>query len=325
MRSMASRRRRRSRSASRRPINLTTTAAGIKLIEVHVDPATKATVAFPTTASPVRRVLVQDVDYRVETAPNVDAAGTLLQIVPLIPLLANNDPPGASRPRDIGYLVLVTNALRAANGAPIDADRDYATIKTAATRQQLREHHRRAPQCALRPRARAFRRRRRRGRESGERSSSRRASPRNRSTPCCASSRRASPRARRRPRWCCRCRQPRRAPIAGPAGPNLAEPALRHHHAALLPEPAGRAAHRHGHRAAEHLVARGESAAVRRRPQRSEERAQPHALQPVPGRRPRSSPCRCCSVFRARRPNPPLAGRSSSISTASPKIAARSR
>jgi hypothetical protein len=113
-------------------INLTTTAAGIKLIEVHVDPATKATVAFPTTASPVRRVLVQDVDYRVETAPNVDAGGTMLQIVPLIPLLANNDPPGTTRPRDIGYLVLVTNALRATNGAPIDADRDYATIKAAA-------------------------------------------------------------------------------------------------------------------------------------------------------------------------------------------------
>jgi hypothetical protein len=113
-------------------VDLTTTAAGVKLIEVHVDPATKATVAFPTTASPVRRVLVQDVDYRVETAPNVDAGGTLLQIVPLVPLLANNDPPGTTRPRDIGYLVLVTNALRATNGAPIDADRDYATIKTAA-------------------------------------------------------------------------------------------------------------------------------------------------------------------------------------------------
>ena len=107
-------------------------AAGIRLIEVHVDPATKATVAFPTTASPVRRVLVEDVDYMVETAPNIDAGGTLVQIVPLRPLLANNDAPGATRPRDIGYLVLVTNALRATNGAAIDADADYARIKTAA-------------------------------------------------------------------------------------------------------------------------------------------------------------------------------------------------
>jgi hypothetical protein len=113
-------------------INLTTSAAGIRLIEVHIDPATKATVAFPTTASPVRRVLVEGVDYMVETAPNIDASGTLVQIVPLRPLLANNDAPGAMRPRDIGYLVLVTNALRAANGAAIDADADYATIKTAA-------------------------------------------------------------------------------------------------------------------------------------------------------------------------------------------------
>ena len=113
-------------------IDLTSAAAGIRLIEVHVDPATKATVAFPTTASPVRRTLVQGVDYNVEIAPNIDTAGTLVQLVPLRPLLANNDAPGAMRPRDIGYLVLVTNALRATNGAAIDADRDYATIKTAA-------------------------------------------------------------------------------------------------------------------------------------------------------------------------------------------------
>lgn len=114
------------------PINLTTTAAGIKLIEVHIDPATKATVGFPVTSSPVRRVLVEGVDYMVENAPNIDDGDTLVQLVPLRPLLANNDPPGATRPRDIGYLVLVTNALRAANGAAIDADVDYARIKTAA-------------------------------------------------------------------------------------------------------------------------------------------------------------------------------------------------
>jgi hypothetical protein len=113
-------------------IDLTSAAAGIRLVEVHVDPATKATLAFPPTANPVRRVLVQDVDYRVEIAPNIDAGGALVQLVPIIPLLPNNDAPGAMRPRDIGYLVLVTNALRAANGAAIDADTDYATIKSAA-------------------------------------------------------------------------------------------------------------------------------------------------------------------------------------------------
>jgi len=114
------------------PVNLTTSAAGIRLIEVHVDPATKATIAFPTTASPVRRVLVEGVDYMVENAPNIDDGDTLVQLVPLRPLLANNDAPGATRPRDIGYLVLVTNALRATNGAAIDPDTDYATIKAAA-------------------------------------------------------------------------------------------------------------------------------------------------------------------------------------------------
>jgi hypothetical protein len=113
-------------------VDLTTSAAGIRLIEVNVDPATKATIGTTAAPNPVRRVLVQDVDYRVENAPNIDTAGTLVQLVPLRPLLANNDPPGATRPRDIGYLVLVTSALRATNGAPIDADLDYATIKAAA-------------------------------------------------------------------------------------------------------------------------------------------------------------------------------------------------
>jgi hypothetical protein len=113
-------------------IDLTTSPAGIRLIEVFVDPATKATVAFPTTASPVQRVLVEGVDYRVENAPSIDDGDTLVQLVPLRPLRANNDAPGPSRPRDNGYVVLVTNALRSTTGAPIDADLDYQTIKTNA-------------------------------------------------------------------------------------------------------------------------------------------------------------------------------------------------
>ncbi len=113
-------------------VDITTAAAGIRLVEVHIDPATKATVGFPLTSSPVRRVLVQDVDYRAEIAPNIDAGGALVQLVPIRPLLPNNDAPGATRPRDIGYMVLVTNALRATNGNAYAADADYATIKSAA-------------------------------------------------------------------------------------------------------------------------------------------------------------------------------------------------
>jgi len=113
-------------------VDITTAAAGIRLVEVHVDPATKATVGFPVTSSPVRRVLVQDVDYRAEIAPNIDAGGALVQLVPIRPLLANNDAPGATRPRDIGYMVLVTNSLHATNGHAFAPDADYATIKSAA-------------------------------------------------------------------------------------------------------------------------------------------------------------------------------------------------
>lgn len=114
------------------PVDLTTAAAGVRLVEVDIDPATKATVADPITGNPVRRVLVQDVDYRVELAPNIDAGGTLLQLVPIVPLQANNDAPGPGRTRDVGYLVLVTNALRATSGDAFQPDEDYATIKSGA-------------------------------------------------------------------------------------------------------------------------------------------------------------------------------------------------
>ncbi len=65
----------------------------------------------------------------------------------------------------------------------------------------------------------------------------------------------------------------------GPGGPESRESAFRHHHAALLPERTGGASRWYGDRATQHLVARGQSAASGRWPQRSEGRIQPHALQ----------------------------------------------
>ena len=100
------------------PINLATTAAGIRAHRsAHRSGRQGDVDSGPPSGVRCAAVLVQGVDYIVETAPNIDAGGTLVQIVPLRPLLPNNDAPGPTRPRDIGYLVLVTNALRAANGA----------------------------------------------------------------------------------------------------------------------------------------------------------------------------------------------------------------
>ena len=60
------------------------------------------------------------------------------------------------------------------------------------------------------------------------------------------------------------CRHHRRD--HGPGGSESRESAFRHHHAALLPERTGGTARRDGHRAAQHLVARGQSAASCRWP-----------------------------------------------------------
>ena len=114
-------------------INLTTSAAGIRLVEVHIDPATKATVGFPTTASPVRRVLVQDVDYRVEIAPNIDTGGTLdpdrAAASRCSRTMPRRDPP-ARATSAIWCSSPTRCGPRTARRSTADAD--YATIKTAA-------------------------------------------------------------------------------------------------------------------------------------------------------------------------------------------------
>jgi hypothetical protein len=97
------------------------TPGAIVVVEVLTDPTlNKAPVG-------VRRVLVPGVDFSAALAPNLDAGGALLQITPLKPLLANNVP----APRDIGYLVIVTNAVRSAAGVAAVPDTDYANIKAA--------------------------------------------------------------------------------------------------------------------------------------------------------------------------------------------------
>ncbi|MCU0758906.1 MAG: hypothetical protein MUF07_06870 [Steroidobacteraceae bacterium] len=94
------------------------TAAAVRVVQVTIDNATKATTG-------VVRPLVLGTDYALELAPDAGAAGTLLRIRPLRPLVPST---GTT---NNGYLVLVTSALRDASGASVAADTDYATLKAA--------------------------------------------------------------------------------------------------------------------------------------------------------------------------------------------------
>ncbi len=94
------------------------TAAAVRVVQVTIDNSTKATTG-------VVRPLVLGTDYALELASDAGAAGTMLKIRPLKPLVPST---GAT---NNGYLVLLTNALRDASGATVAADTDYTSIKAA--------------------------------------------------------------------------------------------------------------------------------------------------------------------------------------------------
>ncbi len=102
-----------------RPINpATITAASVRMIEVNIDNATKATVG-------VRGLRVFGTDYTARVATTVDSAGSTLEIVPLRPLTRST---GAS---NVGYLIVLTNGLQDTSGNAATPDNDYLTIKNA--------------------------------------------------------------------------------------------------------------------------------------------------------------------------------------------------
>jgi len=96
----------------------TLTAANIRVVQVTIDNATKATTG-------VVRPLVLGTDFSAELASDAGANGTLLQLKPLRPLLAST---GTT---NNGYLVLLTNGLRDSSGASVAPDTDYAAFKAA--------------------------------------------------------------------------------------------------------------------------------------------------------------------------------------------------
>lgn len=101
------------------PINpATISAATVRMIEVTVDNATKATIG-------VRGVRVYGTDYTARVAPTVDSNGSTLEIVPLRPLTPST---GAT---NVGYLVVLTNGLQDTAGNVATPDADYVAIRNA--------------------------------------------------------------------------------------------------------------------------------------------------------------------------------------------------
>lgn len=99
----------------------------VHVLEVVVDPLTTATVGFT-------RALVPGVDYSVAPATDIDAGGSILEIVPLRPLTpsAGSIDPGTGEPiPSSGYLILVTEGIQDTDGLSASADSDYQAIKEA--------------------------------------------------------------------------------------------------------------------------------------------------------------------------------------------------
>ena len=85
----------------------------------------------------VRRVLVPGVDYSVGLSTASDADGTVVSIKPLKPLtpstggIMTGAPTGLVDQSGVGYVVIVTNAVKSVDGDLASADDEYALIRQA--------------------------------------------------------------------------------------------------------------------------------------------------------------------------------------------------
>ena len=114
--------------------------SSVKIIKLWVDPTTKAPATNPNylpagAASPVAGVLTYGTDFIAEVSPEYDTDGKFLRIVPLKPLAASMGPaansggPNAGKVLNVGYLVVLTNALKATDGQAFAPDAVYASVK----------------------------------------------------------------------------------------------------------------------------------------------------------------------------------------------------
>ena len=118
-------------------------ASSVKIIKLWVDPTTKAPATNPNylpalATSPVAGVLTYGTDFTADVSPDVDSAGKFLRIIPKKPLAASMGPaangggPNAGKVLNVGYLVVLTNGLKATDGQAFAADTVYASVKPPA-------------------------------------------------------------------------------------------------------------------------------------------------------------------------------------------------
>ena len=100
-------------------IDPATLAANVRVIQVAIDNATKATVG-------VLGIPQAGVDYSIGVSPDIDSGGATLLIRPLRPLVASA---GAT---NNGYLILITDGVKDSNGVAATPDAEYLTVRTAA-------------------------------------------------------------------------------------------------------------------------------------------------------------------------------------------------
>jgi hypothetical protein len=122
-------------------------ASTVKIIKLWVYPLNKAPInpADPAQApflpagatSPVAGILTYGTDFTADVSDDIDSGGKILRITPLKPWDASSGPavnssgPNAGKIINVGYLVLLTNGLKAQSGSQMTADTLYADIKSA--------------------------------------------------------------------------------------------------------------------------------------------------------------------------------------------------
>jgi pimeloyl-ACP methyl ester carboxylesterase len=100
-------------------IDVATLESNVRIVQVEIDNATKATVG-------VLGILQPNVDYSIGVSPDIDSGGATALIRPLRPLVAST---GAT---NNGYLVLVTDGVTSSTGVAATPDAEYLTVRTAA-------------------------------------------------------------------------------------------------------------------------------------------------------------------------------------------------
>ena len=104
----------------------TLSAASVVVVRMTLDNATKAPLLPPATGAQLPSPLVYGTDFTASVSTDLDAAGATLVITPSHPL----DPSAGAV--NIGYMVLVTSALKDSAGHAATPDADYATVKNGA-------------------------------------------------------------------------------------------------------------------------------------------------------------------------------------------------